>query len=112
MTLVNNIPNDKKMLVIFRMEPGALGPKGAEYIQQFCDFANPQLQGQARTYLVCFIEPRFDKSLAEIEFQISAKKLSRSKANQYLNLFGENLTHFEDQFEDLLEAIIDQFLGR
>ena len=112
MILVNNIPDDKKMLVIFRMEPGALGPKGAEYIQEFCDFANPQLRGQDRTYIGCFIEPRFDKSLAEIEFQISSKKLSRSKANQYLSIFGENLTHFEDQFEDLLSAIIDQYLGR
>ena len=112
MTLVNSIPDNKKLLVIFRMEPGSLGPEGKEYINDFCDFAQLQLQACASEYIILSIQPRLDKALAEMEFQVSSKKLSRAKANQYLNLFAENLTHFEEQLEDNLEAIINQYFGR
>jgi hypothetical protein len=112
MTLIDTIPENRKMLVLFRVEPGSLGPDGAEYIKEFCDFAQLQLQACARPYITWFIVPRFDKQLVEMEFQISAKKLSASKANQYLNAFGENLTDFEDELENNLEAIINQYFGR
>ncbi len=112
MTLVSAIPENKKMLVIFRMEPGSLGPDGREYINEFCEFAQMQLQASASAFITWSIVPRLDKTLAEMEFQISSKKLTRSKASQYLNLFGEHLDHFEEQLEDNLEAIINQYFGR
>ncbi|MFT6985995.1 MAG: hypothetical protein ACJAT7_001816 [Psychromonas sp.] len=112
MTLVGAIPEHKKMLVIFRMEPGSLGPNGSEYIKEFCEFAQIQLQAGASAFITWSIVPRSDKTRAEIEFQILSKKLSRGKASQYLNLFGESLDSFEAQLEDNLEAIINQYFGR
>lgn len=112
MALVNSIAENKKLLVIFRMEPGSLGPEGKEYINEFCNFAQLQLQACACEYITLSIQPRLDKALAEMEFQVLSKKLSYSKASQYLKLFGENLTHFEAQLEDNLEAMINQYFGR
>ena len=112
MTLIDTIPENKKMLVLFRVEPGALGPDGREYIEEFCDFAQLQLQACAKPYIIWSIIPRFDKQLVEIEFQFAGKKLPANKANQYLNVFGDNLADFEDQLENHLEAIINQYFGR
>lgn len=112
MTLANAIPENKKMSVIFRVEPGSLGPNGNEYIKDFCDFAQQQLRACSSDHILWFIEPRLDKKLVEMEFQISAKILPRNKVNQYLKIFGDNLEHFEDQLEDHIEAIINQYFGR
>jgi len=112
MTFCEAMPSSKKLRVIFRMEPGSLGPDGNQYIKEFCDFAQQQLQACAQAYLVWTVEPRFDKSLSEIEYHIAAKKLSRGKACQYLSFFGENLECFEEQLEDNFETIINQYFGR
>lgn len=108
----DNFPENKKMTVLFRMEPGSLGPDGAQYVVEFCEFAQMQLQACAEMYIRWAIVPRLDKSLAEMEFQLSSKKLTTAKAGQYLAVFGENLDHFEEQLEDNLEAIINQYFGR
>jgi len=111
MTLID-IPLDKKLVILFRMEPGSLGPEGQNYIQEFCDFAQVQLQASAKPYITWAIVPRFDKTLSEMEFQISGKKVPETKAKQYLKVFDENLSDFEDELENNLEAIVNQFFGR
>ena len=94
------------------MEPGSLGPDGSQYITEFCEFAQVQLQACAEPYIRWSIVPRFDKTLSEMEFLLAQKKLTATKAGQYLSVFGENLAHFEDQLEDHLEAVINQYFGR
>lgn len=112
MTLASRIPENRKMRAIFRMEPGSLGPDGSDHVDEFCTFAQLQLQACASAHIILSIVPRHDKNLAEMEYQIASKKLPRSKAGQYLNFFGENLSDFEEQLEDGLDAIIDQYFGR
>ncbi|AGH81210.1 hypothetical protein PCNPT3_06350 [Psychromonas sp. CNPT3] len=110
--VLNSIADDKKMCVIFRMEPGSLGPDGSQYISEFCDFAQIQLQACASPYIQWLIIPRTDKSLAEMEFQVASKKLTQQRAEQYFAIFGEDLAHFEETLEDNLEEIINQYFGR
>lgn len=106
------LPIEKKMTVIFRIEPGSLGPDGKLYVEEFCEFAQTQLQACAEHYLNWVIVPRFDKSLAEMKFQLGNKVLNQTQTEKYLSMFGEDFSHFEDQLEDNLEAIINQFFGR
>jgi hypothetical protein len=108
----NIFPESKKMTVLFRMEPGSLGPDGVQYVSEFCEFAQVQLQTCAEVYIHWEIVPRVDKTLAEMEFQLSSKKLTSAKAGQYLAVFGENLDRFEEQLDNNLEAIINQYFGR
>jgi len=109
---LETISEEKKMTVIFRMEPGSLGPDGRQYISEFCEFAQVQLQACSAFYINWSITPRLDKSLAEMEFQLANKKLTSAKASQYLAFFNENLDNFEEQLENNLEAIINQYFGR
>ncbi|MCG6200879.1 hypothetical protein [Psychromonas antarctica] len=112
MTLDGGLAESKKLLVKFRMEPGSLGPNGSDYIKEFCEFAQQQLQACASTNIIWSIEPRLDKTLTEMEFYILSKKLPRSKAEQYLTIFGQNLDDFEEQLADNLESLINQYFGR
>lgn len=112
MSSLKTLSAEKKMTVIFRMEPGSLGPDGKEYVNEFCEFAQTQLQASAEYYLNWFIVPRLDKTLSEMKFQLGDKVLNQQQVEKYLMLFGENYSHFEDQLEDNLEAIINQFFGR
>lgn len=109
---IDNLPENKKMTVLFRMEPGSLGPEGALYIEEFCEFAQAQLRACATAYIHWEIVPRLDKSLPEMEFQIASKKLTSIRAGQYLAVFDDDLSSFEDKLEDNLEAIINQYFGR
>ena len=109
---LETISEEKKMTVIFRMEPGSLGPDGSQYIKEFCEFAQVQLQACAEFYITWSIIPRFDKSLAELEFQLANKKLTSAKAKQYFAVFNESLENFEEQLENNLEAIVNQYFGR
>ena len=114
MTANNAISENQKITVIFRVEPGSLGPSGAEYIEDFCNFAQQQLQSSSycQEYIIWCIEPRLDKKLVEMEFHIASKRLPRDKVKQYLNLFGENLAALEEQLENNIEIMIDQYFGR
>ena len=112
MTLASSIPENRKIQAIFRMEPGSLGPDGRDHVDEFCTFAQLQLQACASAHIILSIIPRHDKNLAEMDYHVASKKLTRSKAEQYLSLFGESLADFEEQLEDHLEAIIDQYFGR
>ena len=112
MTSIKNLSAQKKMTVIFRMEPGSLGPDGKQYVDEFCAFAQTQLQACAEYYLNWIIVPRLDKTLSEMKYQLGDKVLNQQQAEKYLSLFGENYAHFEDQLENNLEAIINQFFGR
>lgn len=112
MSSPTTLPNEKKMSVIFRMEPGSLGPDGLQYIDEFCTFAQAQLQACAAYYLNFFIEARIDKSLPEMSFILGNKSLNQHQVEKYLSLFEEDYAHFEDQLETNLESIVDQFFGR
>lgn len=100
------------MTIIFRIEPGSLGPDGKDYVEEFCEFAQAQLQACSEYYLNWLIVPRFDKTLSEMKFQLGNKVLTPSQTEKYLNMFGENVDHLVDQLEDNLEAIINQYFGR
>ena len=114
MILNNSIPENKKITVIFRVEPGSLGPNGVDHVEDFCNFAQLQLQSPpyCREYITWCIEPRLDKQLVEMEFHILSKKLPQGKVKQYLNLFGENLAVFEEQLGNNIEIMINQYFGR
>jgi len=112
MPLHNNLASAKKMTVIFRIEPGSLGPDGKEYVKEFCEFAQTQLQASPSYYLNWFIVPRYDKTLSELTFQLGNKTMTQEQATKYLSLFGESYMHFEEQLEGNLEAMINQYFGR
>jgi hypothetical protein len=58
------------------------------------------------------ITPRYDKSLLETEYKTNNKRLDHDKAKKYLRVFAKELDDFEENLQDKLSILIDQYLGR
>lgn len=106
------LPQEKKLTIVFRVEPGCLGPQGAAHIEEFCRFAQKEFETVDADFIHWEIVPRHDKSLAEMQYQVNNKNLSHDKAAKYLTVFNKNLDEFEGHLHQKLTLLIDQYLGR
>jgi len=106
------LPSHKKLTVVYKMEPGCLGPNGVETIEGYCQFAQKEIASFNGQFVKWLIQPRFDKSLAEIEYQIDGKRLSSQMAAKYLSVFECDLDDFEEQYNNKLMDYIEIFLER
>ena len=106
------LPLYKKLTVTFRVEPGCLGPDGAEHVEGFCKFAKKEVSALDADFVRWVITPRYDKSLPETEYKTNNKRLNHQMAEKYLRVFAKNLDEFEGHLQDKLADLIDQYLGR
>ncbi|MGX5172470.1 hypothetical protein ACUR5C_00415 [Aliikangiella sp. IMCC44653] len=112
MKIVLPLPPDKKLNVIYRLEPGCMGPDGIDSIEQFCNFAQQEVAGLDADFVHWEILPRFDKSLDEMEYRVAQKRLTHDQAAVYLNLFSKQLDEFEEHLHERIGELIEAFLGR
>ncbi len=104
-------PSNNQLSIIYRLEPGCLGPDGTEKIDAFCQIAQQHFQQQTHLHVGLQLIPRNDKSLPEMEFEFAGKKLNREQAQKYLDLFNEDLETFEHELADQLALEINTFLA-
>ena len=102
------LPQDKKLTVVVRVEPGCLGPDGNGLVEEFCSVAHIEFEPMDSDFISWEVVPRFDKSLPEIQYKI----LTRDQAEKYLDFFNKNLNEFEEHANEKLAILIDQHLGR
>lgn len=95
--------------LLMRIEPGCLGPDGAELVIPFCQFVEEPFQRLGGQLLHWQIEARFDKTLPEIEYHLQDKKITRAQANRYLEMMDLDLNEQEEQASALLSELIDTF---
>lgn len=112
MKFSQNIPSEKKLTIVYKMEPGCLGPAGPELIEEYCHFAQQKIETIDSNFVNWMIQPRFDKSLPEIQYLINGKELKPAMVKKYLALFDREIDNFEEQYNDKLMDYIDQFLNR
>ena len=106
MSLNLPLPEDKKLAVTYRVEPGCLGPQGVNFIEGFCQFAEQNVQDLDSDFIHWNIIPRHDKTLSEMGYSVCAKQLTHKQADQYLQIFGKTLEEFEDHIQDECVALI------
>ena len=53
--------SNMQLTVIYRVEPGCLGPEGATHIEGFCQFAQPLVAAHTPAFMQWQLQPRFDK---------------------------------------------------
>jgi len=106
-----NVPleQNKKLTVIYRLEPGCLGPQGPDHINDFCSFAQEKVQSVHSDMIIWKILPRNDKSLPEIEYKLNNKKLSREKAGRFLIIFDREIEVFEESFHEKIAELIETY---
>ncbi|UAL41644.1 hypothetical protein K8B83_12070 [Shewanella inventionis] len=102
----------QKLVILCRLEPGCLGPDGVGHIITFSQLAERSLANFNADICQWFISPRFDKSLAEIQYSLAGKILPRDKAIKFVQSFDQNLDDIEERFEDKLTQLINQYIAR
>lgn len=105
-------PTDIKMTLLFRVEPGCLGPDGKVHIDDFCRLAQQAFAAKQHSWLEILVIPRHDKRLPETEYRLGERGLDRAKAERYVTLHGKELAKLEGRLNDLISDLIEQYLQR
>ena len=105
------LPQEKKLTVVCRIEPGCLGPEGKDHIDEYCRFAQKQVEPIDSDFVHWELVPRFDKTLPEMQYKIGNKNLTHDKAAKYLEMFKKNLDVFEDHLHEKLADLVDHYHG-
>lgn len=104
--------SNMQLTVIYRVEPGCLGPEGATHIEGFCQFAQPLVAAHTPAFMQWQLQPRFDKKLAEMQCILAGRNLSSEQADRYFALQGTSADDLEEQLNFQLTHLIDQYFGR
>ena len=104
------LPDEKKLTVIFRVEPGCLGPDGRDHVEEFCQFAQKEFNPVDSGFISWNIVPMYDKSLAEIDYKIGNLGLTTDKISRYLDMFGKNSDDFEEDISNKISDLIIEYL--
>lgn len=105
-----SLPEGKKLLVTYRVEPGCLGPTGASKIVPFCEYAQANIQSLDAAYITWNIVPRSDKALPEMQYSVFGKRMTHTQAEKYLAVFGKELDEFEGHLVEKLALFIDNYM--
>ncbi len=106
------LPENQKLTVIYRVEPGCLGPEGANLVDAFCTFAQPRFESLGSDCIIWQIIPRKNKAAPEMQYNISDKRLNHAQAEKYLAVFGKNLDELEGYLVETFTSLINEFMGR
>ncbi|WP_199608596.1 hypothetical protein [Flocculibacter collagenilyticus] len=109
---MNSIPDNKKLQIIYRVEPGCLGPEGMKHVEGFCQYAETEFSSINSDIINWKIVPRFDKALPELQYSILGKTLSEQKTTAYLSLFDKELAPLEDLAHEELALMIEKYFDR
>ncbi|OOZ39293.1 hypothetical protein BOW53_12070 [Solemya pervernicosa gill symbiont] len=105
------LPQEKKLNVVVRIEPGCLGPEGRETVEEFCNFAQLEVEDLDSDFVHWELSPRHDKTLPEMQYMVNEKSLTHDKADKYLGIFDKSLNEFEAHIHDKLALLIDDYLA-
>jgi len=106
------LPQNKKLTIVFNVEPGCLGQNGMNHVEDFCQFTQNKIKSINSDIIIWEVLPRYDKSQPEIQYKLNNKKLSNDKAAKLLALFDQKINEIEVQLEDKIIILIEQYLGR
>ncbi len=101
--------NTAKLSIVYRIEPGCLGPRGIDLIASFCEYLQAQDHLYNSDYYTWTLIPRLDKSIAELQYYLADKRITQAQAEQYLKLFHVDLKAIESNFDNLLELTIREY---
>ena len=101
---------DIRIQLLYRVEPGCLGPDGIEHIEEFCAFAEKKIPPP--NYAVFSFIPRYNKLLDEKEYTLLNRRLSQSQVESYFTKIDKQLDDFESQIDELIAFAVEAFFKR
>ncbi|WP_100657700.1 hypothetical protein [Alteromonas flava] len=110
--MVERLPLYKKLTVLFRVEPGCLGPQGADHVEDFCVYVRTQLKTFESGIVRWVIKPRYDKSLPEIEYSLQQQPADELAVKAFFAEVGKSMQDFEEALEEKLAESVEEFFER
>lgn len=110
MKINSPLPQDKKLTVVCRVESGCLGPEGEDHVEGFCGFAQKELEPIDSDFIRWEVVPRDNKSQPETQYELDNKTLSPDKVARYLEMFNKNLDDFQEELDERLILLIEQYM--
>lgn len=101
-----------KIEVICRVEPGCLGPDGADHVEAFCKMAQKEFDAVDPCSVEWQLIPRWDKTKPEVQFKLAGKMLNDQQAKMYLSAMGREYDDFESGMFKQLTTAINHYFGR
>jgi len=101
-----------KITVICRVEPGCLGPDGADHVVEFCKLGQKEFDLIDSDHVNWEIIPRLDKNKAEIQYKLNDRYLSEQQASLYLKALGKDPETFEEALFKQLAESVNHYFGR
>lgn len=101
-----------KITVICRVEPGCLGPDGADHVEAFCKLGQREFNAIDPEIIDWEIIPRFNKSLPELQYKIRGRNLNEQQSELYLKALGKEPSAFEEALFKQLTLSVNHYFGR
>lgn len=102
--------NNRVMTLVYRVEPGCLGPDGIKYVEEFCNHSN-KVMAQWQEAIQFFFTPRYDKSRPEVEYKLLGKTMKREQVESYIERLGITLEDFEADLGEKTAELIEAFMA-
>lgn len=103
--------NDRVLTLIYRVEPGCLGPEGIKYVEDFCNYSNGTMALLGQGVIQFFFTPRYDKSRPEIEYRLLSKAVKQEQLETYFLRLGATQDEFEGTLGEKIAEMIEQFMN-
>ncbi|GGI90650.1 hypothetical protein [Shewanella gelidii] len=103
--------NTTHLTIMYRIEPGCLGPDGLEHVEAFCLVSQKFFNQTDKLGIEWHIVPRYDKTLSEFQYSVASKRLDSCQAEKVLSAFNLDLNTVLESFEDKLPELIDQYIA-
>ncbi|MFT6155020.1 MAG: hypothetical protein ACJA0E_000181 [Bermanella sp.] len=101
-----------KITVICRVEPGCLGPDGADHVEKFCILGQKEFNKIDPDQIQWKIIPRFDKNKPEIQYKLNGRYLNKNQSVAYLRALGKSQDKFEEILFKQLSDSVNHYFGR
>lgn len=101
-----------KITVICRVEPGCLGPDGADHVEDFCKLGQKEFDAIDPDKVEWQIVPRFDKTKPEVQYKLRGRYLSEEQSALYLKALGKDPEEFEEDMFKQLTVSVNHYFGR
>ncbi|PHS20566.1 MAG: hypothetical protein COA86_01050 [Kangiella sp.] len=105
------IPQDKKLLVIYRLEPECLGTIGHKQINYFCAHITKRILPVDSDFVKWTVLPRLAATEKEVEFRLNGKLLQLPQVVRYLTVFNRDYDAFLDSINNAVLKQVDHYFN-
>ncbi len=100
------------LTINYYVEAGCLGEHGEDRIQGFCQFLQLKFNQNQANICSWQVKQLTDIHQPHIQYFLANKKLTNEQASRYLEALKQNKDAFEDNIDEIVIDLIDDYLER